>query len=102
MVEETIKTIKETENAAEEIVRKAEATCTDILEKASAEAGNIKERAEAEAKESAATNLDAAKEMGKKSEQEALAEVEKEIASLKAAALSKESEAVSAIIAELI
>lgn len=33
MVEETIKTIKETENEAEEIVRKADAECTGILKK---------------------------------------------------------------------
>ena len=33
MVEETIKTIKETENEADEIIRKADATCTEILEK---------------------------------------------------------------------
>lgn len=35
MVEETIKTIKETENEADEIIRKADATCTEILEKLS-------------------------------------------------------------------
>ncbi len=34
MVDETIKTIKETENEADEIIRKADATCTEILEKA--------------------------------------------------------------------
>ena len=34
MVEETIKAIKETENEADEIIRKADATCTEILEKA--------------------------------------------------------------------
>ena len=38
MVEETIKTIKETENEADEIIRKADATCTEILEKAVREA----------------------------------------------------------------
>ena len=44
MVEETIKTIKETENEAEEIVRKADAECTGILEEASAKAKEIKEQ----------------------------------------------------------
>ena len=43
MVEETIKTIKETENEADEIIRKADATCTEILEKAVREAKEIKE-----------------------------------------------------------
>ena len=38
MVEETIKAIKETENEADEIIRKADATCTEILEKAAREA----------------------------------------------------------------
>ena len=45
MVEETIKTIKETENEADEIIRKADATCTEILEKAAREAKEIKEQA---------------------------------------------------------
>ena len=44
MVEETIKTIKETENEADEIIRKADATCTEILEKAAREAKEIKEQ----------------------------------------------------------
>lgn len=50
MVEETIKTIKETENEADEIIRKADATCTEILEKAVREAKEIKEQAVANAK----------------------------------------------------
>lgn len=65
MVEETIKTIKETENEAEEIVRKADAECTGILEEASAKAKEIKEQAEADAKAKAEASLKAAKEIGK-------------------------------------
>ena len=53
MVEETIKTIKETENEADEIIRKADATCTEILEKAAREAKEIKEQAVANAKKQA-------------------------------------------------
>ena len=53
MVEETIKTIKETENEADEIIRKADATCTEILEKAVREAKEIKEQAVANAKKQA-------------------------------------------------
>ena len=86
MVEETIKTIKETENEAEEIVRKADAECTGILEEASAKAKEIKEQAEADAKAKAEASLKAAKEIGEKSTMEALADVEKEIASLREAA----------------
>ena len=39
MVEETIKTIKETENEADEIIRKADATCTEgeVLKKQASE-----------------------------------------------------------------
>ena len=59
-------------------------------------------KAEAEAKAKAAADLDAAKEAGRKSEQEAMDSVEKEIASLRNDALSKESDVVSAVIAELV
>ena len=97
MVEETIRTIKETENEAEDIIKKADAAYTEILEKARAEAAEMVSKAEAEAKAQAAAELDAAKEAGRKSEQEAM-----EIASLRKDALSKESDVVSAVIAELV
>ncbi len=42
MVEETIKTIREAEQEAEELVKKADETCTEILEQAEAEAKTIK------------------------------------------------------------
>ena len=84
MVEETIKTIKETENEADEIIRKADATCTEILEKAVREAKEIKEQAVANAK----------KQASEKTEQETEA--------LKALAQGKEEEAVSAVIKALL
>ena len=102
MVEETIRTIKETENEAEEIIKKADAAYTEILEKAKADAAEMVGRAEAEAKAKAAADLEAAKEAGRKSEQEAMDSVEKEIATLRKDALAKESEVVSAVIAELV
>ena len=43
MVEETIKTIREAEKEAGELVKKADETCTEILENAAAEAKTIKE-----------------------------------------------------------
>ncbi len=98
MVEETIRTIKETENEAEGIIKKADAACTEILEMAKAEAAEMVGRAEAEAKAKAAADLEA----GRKSEQEAMDSVEKEIATLRKDALAKESEVVSAVIAELV
>ena len=69
MVEETIRTIKETENEAEDIIKKADAAYTEILEKARAEAAEMVSKAEAEAKAQAAAELDAAKEAGRNSDQ---------------------------------
>lgn len=62
MVEETIKTIKETESEAEEILKAADVTCTSILEKATVSANEIKEQAEEKAKEKAKAALSAAKD----------------------------------------
>ena len=44
MVEETIKTIKETENEAEKIIKEAAAESTGILEKAAASAGELRQQ----------------------------------------------------------
>ena len=60
------------------------------------------EKAAADAKAKAEDSLKAAKEIGEKSTMEALADVEKEITSLREAALAKEEETVSAVIAELV
>ncbi len=102
MVEETIRTIKETENEAEGIIKKADAAYTEILEMAKADAADMVSKAEAGAKAEAAADLEKAKEAGRKSEQEAMDGVEKEIAALKQGALAKESEVVAAVIAELV
>ena len=53
MVEETIRTIKDTECEADKAMKEADAACAEILEKADASAGRIKEEAEAKAKENA-------------------------------------------------
>lgn len=102
MVEETIKTIKETESEAEEILKAADVTCTLILEKAAASANEIKEQAEEKAKEKAKAALSAAKDAGDISTREALARVDEEIAELKKAAQAKEKEAIDSVIAELV
>lgn len=102
MVEETIKTIKETESEAEEILKAADVTCTSILEKAAASANEIKEQAEEKAKEKAKAALSAAKDAGDISTREALARVDEEIAELKKAAQVKEKEAIDSVIAELV
>ena len=83
MVEETIKTIKETESEAEEILKAADVTCTSILEKATVSANEIKEQAEEKSKEKAKAALSAAKDAGDISTREALARVDEEIAELK-------------------
>ena len=80
MVEETIKTIKETENEADEIIRKADATCTEILEKAAREAKEIKEQAVANAKKQAEADLLQAKEEGEVLKKQASEKTEQETA----------------------
>lgn len=102
MVEETIKTIKETESEAEEILKAADVTCTSILEKAAVSANEIKEQAEEKAKEKAKAALSAAKDAGDIFTREALARVDEEIAELKKAAQAKEKEAIDSVIAELV
>ena len=71
MVEETIKTIKETENKADEIIRKADTTCTEILENAAKEAKKIKEQAVAEAKQKAEADFLKVREDGENQKAEA-------------------------------
>ncbi len=102
MVEETIKTIKETEMQAEAMVKKAEEECAAILEDAKARAESLQAETLAEAKKKAADALAREKEVGESSVQEALAEVEKDIAALKERAGAKESEVISAVISALV
>ncbi len=102
MVEETIKTIKETERQAEALVKKADEDCASILANAKAEAEKAKAMAEMEARENANALLAAEKEAGERAVQEALRETEKDISVLKEKARSKEGEVISAVIAQLV
>lgn len=102
MVEETIKTIKETEMQAEAMVKKAEEECAAILENARAQAESLQAAALAEARKNAADALAREKEIGESSVQEALAEVEKDITALRESAGTKESEVISAVISALV
>ncbi len=102
MVEETIKTIKETERQAEALVKKADEDCSSILANARAEAEKAKAMAEMEARENANALLAAEKEAGERAVQEALRETEKDISVLKEKARSKEGEVISAVIAQLV
>lgn len=102
MVEETIKTIKETESEAEALLKAADAECGEILENAKAQAENLKEEAKAKAQAQAREALDVEKKIGETSIQEALAKVESDIKVLKESAKSKEGDVISAVIAELV
>ena len=102
MVEETIKTIKETESEAERILKEADEKCAAILEDARNEADSLRKQSEADAKNNAQAALDMEKQTGEKSIQYALAGVESEILVLKEKARAKESEVISAVIAELV
>lgn len=102
MVEETIKTIRETESKAEAILKEADDRCDAILADAENQAYDIRVQAESVAKEKARTTLESEKEIGEKSIQDALAEVESDITVLKENARAKESEVISAVIAELV
>lgn len=102
MVEETIKTIRETENEADAILKAAEAQCEELLENAKVQAENLKEEAKAQAQTKAKEALDVEKGIGETSMQEALAQVEADIKVLKESARSKEGDVISAVIAELV
>lgn len=102
MVEETIKTIKETECEAERMMREADEKCAAILDNAGKEVDRLKYQSETDAKNKAQAILDMEKQAGEKSIQDALAGVEKEISVLKEKARAKESEVISQVIAELV
>ncbi len=101
MVEETIKTIKETENEADEIIRKADATCTEILEKAR-EGKRDKRAGCSKCKETGRSRSLQAKEEGEVLKKQASEKTEQETEALKALAQGKEEEAVSAVIKALL
>ena len=91
MVEETIRSIKETEAQAEQIVKDAQEQCSRILDEAAKEAGQWKEEQIQQAMQKARQALDASKQF-----------IAGEIQSLKEAALQKEEEAVGLVISGLV
>lgn len=102
MVEETIKTIKETECEAERMIREADEKSAAILEEARKEAESLKNQSETDAKNKARVILDMERQAGEQSIQDALAGVEKEISVLKEKARAKEGKVISAVIAQLV
>lgn len=102
MIEETIQVIRETEAKAEALVKDAEVQCKKILEEASKEAESLKADKIHEIRLKADTMMADAKEQGAQSQKAALSEVENDIKSLKEAAASKEDEAVSLVMSQLV
>jgi len=102
MVEETIKTIKETESQAEAVVKKAAEDCATIIADARAEAERTIAMAEMEAQESVKALFAAENEAGERAVQEALKETEKDIFVLKERARAKEGDVISAVIEALV
>ena len=102
MVEETIRTIREAEKQADEIVKRAEEESGSILAEAKEKASALKEEAVQKARESAAAVTAEAQtkaaEAGEKDEQELSAEISK----LKDAALKREAEAVDLVISQAV
>lgn len=102
MVEETIQVIRETEAKAEAIVKDAEVQCKRILEDASQEAESLKAEQIQEIRKKADAIMENAREQGAQSQKTAMSDVEIEIKALKELASSREDEAVSLVISQLV
>lgn len=98
MVEETIKAIRETEAAADVIVKEAGEKSQKILEDARQEA----ERMIKSQEETHRISAQDAREKARVFQEEARVQTEKEIKVLKEFAVQKEAEAVSAVISQLV
>ncbi len=101
MVEETIRSIRETENQADEIVRTAEERSLAILEEAKKQAEQTAAELTGRAKAEALASAERAKEEGGRAEEASAEEIEKDIRALKDLALVREKEAVNLVISLL-
>ena len=102
MVEETIQVIRETEAKAGAIVKEADAKCRKILDDASKEADMLKADQVEAIRRQAESMMEAAKEQGAQAQKNAMTDVENEIRALKETAASREDEAVSLVISQLV
>ena len=102
MVEETIKAIRETEAAADVIVKEAGEKSQKILEDARQEAERMIKSQEETHRISAQDAMQDAREKARVFQEEARGQTEKEIKVLKEFAVQKEAEAVSAVISQLV
>ena len=102
MVEDTIRSIRETEEQADEIVREAEQKSREILAKAEKRAEKASEEILSRAKSEALMTAEQAKTGGERSVEDAEAETEKVVRVLKESALLREKEAVDLVISMLV
>ena len=101
MVEETIRSIRETEKKADEMVKAAQEKSREMMDDAKAQASSTAEAILKDARDKALEVSERAKEAGKQAEAAALAETEKEAQNLKTSALGREKEAVDLVISLL-
>ena len=101
MVEETIRTIRETERQAQKIVEDAQAERERILAEAAERSGQSREEIIGKAKAGAKAQEKKAKETPGKLENEARAAIAAETEKLKSSAGEKKKEAVEAVVSLL-
>ena len=101
MVEETIRTIRETERQAQEIVGNAQRESERIRKEAEERSGQIKDGIIRNASEEAEAVMEQARISGEESEREAEAVIRADAAKLNASAGEKEREAVEMVISML-
>ena len=101
MVEETIRTIRETERQAQKIVEDAQAERERILAEAEERSGQIRDEIIGKAKAEAKAKAEQAEEDAGKLEQEARAAIAAETEKLKISAGEKKKEAVEAVVSLL-
>lgn len=101
MVEETIRTIRETEKKADALVKEAEKKAAQIREDAKAEAAEAAEAIVREARGRAQNLADQSEQEGNMAEQEFLAKTETEVQAMRDSAIAREKEAVDLVISLL-
>ena len=101
MVEETIRTIRETERQAQKIVEDAQAERERILAEAAERSGQIRDEIIGKAKAEAKAKEKQAEEAADKLENEARAAIAAETEKLKSSAGEKKKEAVEAVVSLL-
>ena len=97
-----VKTIRETEKKADEIVRSAEEESRKIIEEAGQKAGILKDEILSKARENALKVAEDAEKKAEEAGKEDTRALDDEIRQLKAAALEREEEAVGLVISQAV